>query len=201
MERELLQLEFDRLKKQLNPHFLFNNLNILSSLITTDSTKASYYLNELSKVYRYLLRRNHEDFSSLKEELAFINSYAALIQIRFGNAVQIVIEDKSSKQIGMLPVLSLQLVVENAIKHNIAHKTNPLIIEIYVTNNNYVRIRNNIQKKLTTIISNRIGLANIQSKYRLLKINDMKIYSTTDFFEVQLPLITNLNYNYEDINN
>lgn len=203
MEQELLQQEFDRLKQQLNPHFLFNNLNVLSSLISENATKASYYLDELSKVYRYLLKRNKEDFATLTEELAFIRSYAALLNIRFGSAVQITIRADEEVAVRMLPVLSLQLLVENAIKHNIADKSTPLKIGIRVIDYSFIEVRNNLQQKQTSVSSNNIGLANIQSKYRMLNIKNMQVNQTSSHFEVKLPLITtDINtLSHEHINN
>lgn len=189
IERELLQQEFDRLKQQLNPHFLFNNLNVLSSLISDDPSKASYYLDELSKIYRYLLKRGNENLATLEAELAFIRSYAALLKIRFGNAVQITIDGEDSPSGVMLPMLSLQLLVENAIKHNTANKTEPLRIGIKIIGNAYIEVRNNLQRKLSSVPSNNVGLANIQAKYRMLHIEDMAVRQTEDYFEVKLPLI------------
>jgi len=189
MERELLQQEFDRLKQQLNPHFLFNNLNVLSSLISEDKGKASYYLDELSKIYRYLLRRGSEDLATLEDELAFIRSYAALLKIRFGNAVQMTIEADDGKSGGLLPMLSLQLLVENAIKHNTANKATPLKISIRLIDNSYIEVRNNLQRKQASVPSNNVGLANIQTKYRMLNIENMTVQQTDEYFEVKLPLI------------
>ncbi len=189
IKRELLQQEFDRLKQQLNPHFLFNNLNVLSSLISENPKTASYYLDELSKIYRYLLRRGDEDLATLEDELAFIRSYAALLDIRFGNMVQIAIEADDEKSGGMLPVLSLQLLVENAIKHNTANKTAPLKISIRVIDNLVIAVRNNLQRKNTSVPSNNVGLANIQTKYRMLDIESMQVRQTDEYFEVKLPLI------------
>jgi two-component system LytT family sensor kinase len=189
IERELLQQEFDRLKQQLNPHFLFNNLNVLSSLISEDPRKASYYLDELSKIYRYLLRRGDEDLATLEDELAFIRSYDALLKIRFGNAVQMTIEADDGKSGGLLPMLSLQLLVENAIKHNKANKAEPLRICIKMTDNDYIEVRNNLQRKQSSVSSNNVGLANIQTKYRMLNIENMRVQQTDEYFEVKLPLI------------
>lgn len=189
IERELLQQEFDRLKQQLNPHFLFNNLNVLSSLISDDSLKASYYLDELSKIYRYLLKRGNENLATLEAELAFIRSYAALLKIRFGNAVQINIDGEDRQSGGLLPTLSLQLLVENAIKHNTANKAQPLRISVKIMGNTYIEVRNNLQRKLASVPSNNVGLANIQAKYRMLRIEDMTVRQTEDYFEVKLPLI------------
>ncbi|GIL22203.1 MAG: hypothetical protein BroJett042_07160 [Bacteroidota bacterium] len=189
MEHELLQQEFDRLKLQLNPHFLFNNLNVLSSLISEDKEKASYYLDELSKIYRYLLRRGNEDLATLEDEFAFIRSYAALLKIRFGKAVQMNIEADAGKISGLLPMLSLQLLVENAIKHNIASKTSPLRINIRNVNHSYIEVTNNLQRKQFSVPSNNVGLANIQTKYRMLNIENMTVIQTVDNFEVKLPII------------
>jgi two-component system LytT family sensor kinase len=188
MESELLQHEFDRLKQQLNPHFLFNNLNVLSSLISEEPQKASFYLDELSKIYRYLLRRADEDLATLEDELAFIRSYAALLKIRFGDAVQVELTVDGEKYSGLLPMLSLQLLVENAIKHNTAHKTAPLRITIALIDN-YVQVRNNLQPKMASVPSHKVGLANIQAKYRMLNIENITVEQTSGSFEVRLPLI------------
>lgn len=189
IERELMQQEFDKLKQKLNPHFLFNNLNILSSLISDDPKKASYYLDELSKIYRYLLRRGDEDLATLGDELTFIRSYAALLNIRFGNTVQMSIDVDEKKTAGLLPMLSLQLLIENAIKHNLANKVTPLQISIRVVDNSFIEVRNNLQKKQVSVPSNNIGLANIQAKYRMLDIENMTVQQTKEHFEVKLPLI------------
>lgn len=192
MERQLLQQEFDRLKEQLNPHFLFNNLNVLSSLISDNPPKASYYLDELSKIYRYLLRRGEADFATLDDELNFIKSYTALLGIRFGETVRVNIEADGAPHDLLLPTLSLQLLVENAIKHNLADRINPLRITIRIVDNACVIVSNNLQARLTTVASHHIGLANIQTKYRMMSIEDMSVKKTAETFEVRLPLIRTL---------
>ncbi len=189
VERELFQLEFDRLKQQLNPHFLFNNLNILSSLIVEDKIKALFYLDEFSKVYRYLLRRETKDFAMLSEELAFIHSYAELVKIRFDNTVKLIVKSNKSIPNRLLPFLSLQLLVENAIKHNKASKSHPLTIEIDVVDTSYVIVSNNLQRKQTSVASNNIGLSNIHSKYRMLNLDTLSVMKSNERFEVKLPLI------------
>lgn len=192
-EQQMLQQEFDLLKQQINPHFLFNNLNVLSSLIAQNPQKASYYLDELSKVYRYLLRRGHDDVSTLREELAFIDSYTALLKIRFGNAMHIRVDAKAACKDRLLPTLSLQLLVENAIKHNIASKEEPLYITITVLDERLL-VTNNLQRKGSTVSSNKVGLTNLQTKYRLLNMESIFVEQSSHEYRVELPLVKSIHY-------
>ena len=128
--------EFDSLKNQVNPHFLFNCFNTLSSLISEDKKKAEKFLNELSKVYRYLLRNNEDGLSTVDNEIRFIRSYYQLLQTRHGEAVQLNIEIDKRYDSYMLPSLTLQLLVENVVKHNMLSKNKPLVIDIFTTAGN-----------------------------------------------------------------
>ncbi len=193
-EKELLrqmsvQQEFDVLKSQVNPHFLFNCFNTLSSLINEDAKKAEVFLDELSKVYRYLLRNNEAGLSTLQSELRFIESYFRLLKTRHGDAVQFQVEADKRYENYLLPSLSLQLLVENAVKHNVLSKNKPLIIDIFTTAGNKLVVNNNLQRRTIKGPSNRIGLDNIKTKYELLTQNGFHVMEDAKNFTVVLPLI------------
>jgi LytS/YehU family sensor histidine kinase len=186
-----LQQEFEALKSQVNPHFLFNCFNTLSSLITEDKKQAETFLNELSKVYRYLLRNNEDGLSSLQTELRFIQSYYRLLKTRHGDAVQLSIETDKKYDQYLLPSLSLQLLVENAVKHNVLSKNKPLIIDIFTTAGNKLVVSNNLQLRTLKAPSNKVGLQNIKSKYELLNQTGFQILKDQKTFIIVLPLIWN----------
>jgi two-component system, LytTR family, sensor kinase len=191
LEQLTIQNEFDTLKSQVNPHFLFNCFNTLSSLICEDKKQAEVFLNELSKVYRYLLRSNESGLSTLKLEIQFIRSYFKLLETRYGEALQMTVEvDKKYEQY-LLPSLSLQLLVENAVKHNQVSKSQPLVIDIFTTAGKKLVVSNNLQPKIIKSPSNRIGLENIRSKYSLLEQNGFQVLEDGKTFSVVLPLIWN----------
>lgn len=197
-EKELLrqmslQQEFDVLKSQVNPHFLFNCFNTLSSLINEDAKKAEVFLDELSKVYRYLLRNNEAGLSTLQNELKFIESYFRLLKTRHGDAVQFQVEADKRYDNYLLPSLSLQLLVENAVKHNVLSKNKPLVIDIFTAAGNKLIVNNNLQRRTVKGPSNKIGLDNIRTKYRLLNQNGFHVMEDARNFTVVLPLIWNNN--------
>jgi LytS/YehU family sensor histidine kinase len=184
-----LQQEFDHLKSQVNPHFLFNSFNTLSSLISEDAEQAECFLNELSKVYRYLLRNNEDGLTSLQSELQFIQSYYRLLTYRYGQALQMKVEVDKKYETYLLPSLSLQLLVENAVKHNVISKQYPLVIDIFTTAGNKLVINNNFQPKLIKALSNKIGLDNIKTKYELLMQKGFQVLADDKNFTVVLPLM------------
>ncbi len=191
LEQLTIRHEFETLKSQVNPHFLFNCFNTLSSLITEDKKAAEAFLNELSKVYRYLLRNNEDGLSTLENELKFIQSYYQLLKTRYGNALQLRIEVDKKYESYLLPSLSLQLLVENAVKHNVVSKQSPLVIEIFTTAGHKLIVNNNIQLKPVKAPSNKIGLENIRSKYTLLGQNGFQVIADKKGFCVVLPLVWN----------
>ncbi|MCG7855731.1 sensor histidine kinase [Flavihumibacter sp.] len=188
LEQMSLGQEFENLKSQVNPHFLFNCFNTLSGLISEDKKKAEQFLNELSKVYRYLLR-NNENASTLESELAFIESYCQLLKTRHGDGLQINFEIDRKYYPYTLPANSLQLVVENAVKHNIISKEQPLVLEIFTTSAKQLVINNNLQRKLKMETSTKIGLQNIRSKYKLLRHDGFQVIEGQKNFMVVLPLV------------
>ncbi len=192
LEQLTLMNEFESLKSQVNPHFLFNCFNTLSSLISEDPEAAEKFLNELSKVYRYLLHNNEDGLTTLQNELKFIHSYFELLKTRHGDAIQIQFEVDRKYEQYLLPSLSLQLLVENAVKHNIISRSQPLIIDIFTTAGNKLVVNNNLQKKLVKAPSNKIGIDNIRTKYELLDQRGFQVVEDTRNFTVVLPLMWNV---------
>lgn len=191
MQQLAIEQEFEALKSQVNPHFLFNCFNTLSSLISEEPEQAEKFLDELSKVYRYLLRNNENGLSTLKSELQFIKSYFELLKTRHGNAIQFQIETDKRYDHYLLPSLSLQLLVENAVKHNMLSKEQPLFIEIFTMAGNKLAVNNNLQRKTQKVLSNKVGLQNIRLKYDLLKEKGFQVMEENRNFTVVLPLIWN----------
>lgn len=191
LEQLTIKHEFETLKSQVNPHFLFNCFNTLSSLISEDKKSAEKFLNELSKVYRYLLRSNEDGLSTLENELKFIQSYFELLKTRYGSALTMQIEVDKKYLPYLLPSLSLQLLVENAVKHNMVSRQSPLVIEIFTTAGHKLIVNNNIQPKPVKAPSNKVGLENIRSKYKLLNQNGFQVMEDHKGFCVVLPLVWN----------
>jgi len=191
MEQLTIKQEFETLKSQVNPHFLFNCFNTLSSLISEDKKQAEIFLNELSKVYRYLLRNNEDGVSTLQTEVKFIQSYYRLLKTRHGDAVELSIEIDRKYDHYLLPSLSLQMLVENAVKHNVLSRNKPLTIDIFTTPGNRLVVSNNLQLRTVKAPSNRIGLDNIKTKYDLLQQPGFQVLQDKKSFSVVLPLIWN----------
>lgn len=189
LRNENLQTQLDSLKSQINPHFLFNSLSTLSSLISEDPLKAEEFVNELSSVYRYLLQTNDAELTTVEKELAFIQAYTRLLRIRFGEAFIISVKVDAKYLSYQLPPLTLQLLVENAVKHNIILPQKPLHIKIFIDNTKRLTIENNLQLKNAGEISGKLGLKNISAKYRLLKQPDVRIEKTPELFRVSIHLI------------
>lgn len=181
--------EFDTLKSQVNPHFLFNCFNTLSSLISIDKAKALQFLDELSKVYRYLLRSNQESICTLHTELNFIDSYFALLQTRHGESIQLRKNIEKQYLNYFIPSLTLQLLVENAVKHNSISKSNPLVIDIFTAGENKLVVNNNLQRRASVTHNNGVGLQNIKLKYQLLDQQGFQVMEGGKNFTVVLPLI------------
>lgn len=186
--RENIQLRFDFLKNQLNPHFLFNTFSTLVSLISYKQDVAIKFTRSLSNVYRYMLSGNEKGLSRLHEEIEFANSYLFLISIRFDSNVRILFDINEADKSCYLPFLSLQLLIENAIKHNVISKSNPLTIEVKSADGEIV-VTNNLQKKSYVEYSTNVGLNNIVNRYELLCSEKVCIIESSTHFTVRLPLI------------
>lgn len=189
--RSQWQSKYDLLKTQINPHFLFNSLNSLSSLIIENPQQAEKFTDEMSNVYRYLLRNNDTDLTTLGAELKFIRSYSNLLTTRYGEGFKLHIDVPDSNHGYLLPSLTLQLLVENAVKHNTVQKKQPLEVTISMTADEQLSVVNNIQKKNTAVISNGVGLTNISNKFKLLNQKGISIIESNDSFRVLVPLISN----------
>lgn len=185
LKSENLLVQLSSLKNQLNPHFLFNSLNTLSWLINEDKEKSQRYLQKLSQVLRYSLSMQEQSLVPLKEELTLVDSYIFLLQIRFGNNLQIIknIEDVQFK----IPPLSLQLLIENAIKHNVISTASPLSIWIELRDN--VLIVRNTHKPKPNSEGTGIGLVNLNERFKILASQEVEIEQNEKEFKVVLPLI------------
>jgi two-component system, LytTR family, sensor kinase len=188
LKRESLNAQLSALKTQVNPHFLFNNLNTLISIIPEDPDQAVKFVQQLSKVYRHILEVQDEQSIPLKDELDVMRAYAFLLQTRFGNNLDVTIdvpEDKLKKRI--VP-LSLQILMENAIKHNIVSSEKPLKVNVFAENGRLV-VNNNLQKKNQLNESTGIGLDNIRNRCRLLGNGQVEVTESGGNFTVSIPLI------------
>lgn len=180
--------QFESLKNQIDPHFLFNSLNVLSSLIEENPESAQKFTTSLSKVYRYVLEQKDKELVSVTEELNFAKTYMNLLLMRFENSITFEIPENTTEDAKVVP-LSLQLLLENCIKHNIVSSSKPLHIKISVEDNQLV-IENNLQKKEILTDGKGVGLQNIINRYALLTERKVRIFQDEKSFKVYLPLLT-----------
>jgi len=188
VKNEALALKYKVLQDQINPHFLFNSLNILGSLIYLDVDKAKEFTRELSLFYRDVLKFKDRDIITLKEEIDFVKKYIYLQQIRFGDALEVEIIANEMVDGNVIP-LSLQALVENAIKHNEISKANPLKIVIAISDEHELIVENNLQPKKTVEPSSKTGLANLAGRYEFLTGKKVEIVKNGNYFRISLPLI------------
>lgn len=189
LRRANLLSQFESLKSQVNPHFLFNSLNSLSALIVKDPPKAEQFVEEMSNVYRYLLKSNEQELITLREEMNYLQSFIHLLQFRFGSSLQTDINIQEDHLDFLIPPLTLQLLLENAIKYNILSKEQPLEVMIFSTSTDKIHVVNNLQKKVREVSSGKVGLSNIIGKYKLLKQPEVEVKVTGEEFIVILPLV------------
>jgi sensor histidine kinase YesM len=180
---------FDALKNQLDPHFLFNSLNVLTSLIDEDPHQAQNFTTSLSKVYRYVLEQKNKDLVTVDEELKFARTYVRLLKMRFEDSIIFDIPDQSSQPDAKIVPLSLQLLLENAVKHNVVTSSRPLHIRVFEDKGMLV-VSNNLQEKQVVKKSSGVGLQNITQRYRILTDREMIINKTSEDFSVSLPMLT-----------
>ncbi len=188
-KKENLETQFEMLRMQVNPHFLFNSLNTLSSLIFQNQEQAGNFVRELSSVYRYILEKRKTEVVTLKEELEFTNSYIYLLGLRFENKLvfDLQIDDKYMEKI-VVP-LTLQILIENAVKHNVVSMKRPLTISIVTQPDNTLVVSNNLQPKSAGTYSSGIGLDNIRSRLEILTDREMRVEKTDTEFVVTVPLL------------
>jgi len=189
VKTQQLKSELNVLKNQISPHFLFNSLNTLVTLIHENQDQAASFTEKLSHVYRYILQYKDEEVIRLKTEMEFIKAYNYLLSMRFEKSLQINTKIESRDLEKHVAPLTVQMLVENAVKHNIASLTKPLRIDIYVENGSSLIVRNNLQRKTDGVKSLKTGLANIRQRYKYLSDRDVDVIETREHFMVALPLI------------
>lgn len=199
LQRENLQSQLEGLKNQVNPHFLFNSLNTLVHLIPENPDSAVKFVQKLSKVYRYILEMRDTATTPLSTELEFLNAYVFLLKERFGDNLHIDIDDEVCKDTfiegtngvcekHIIP-LSLQILFENAIKHNVISAQRPLTISVFIENEAHLIVKNNLQRKNQVQEGTGVGLQNIRNRYQLVSQKEMDIIVTKESFIVSLPLL------------
>lgn len=189
LKKEYMQSRLLGLKSQMNPHFLFNSLNTLSSLIQEDADEAEHFLNHMSKVYRYLLRNRDEQLVSLETELNFIDSYHFILRSRHGEGLQLQINVPEEKRSEMIPPLTLQMIMENCVNQNAVSRSTPLNI-IIQTENEKLTVKNSLHPKMHAVADNKDVLDNINNKYRLLCGCEMRLHETDAERKIELPLLS-----------
>lgn len=188
LEKEKSQVQYDNLKNQLNPHFLFNSLSSLDSLIDDNPVLARQFLQQLSKVFRYVLQHKDKELVPLETELTFIKNYVSLLQTRFDGMFQLhctISDEMLERQI--VPV-TLQILIENAIKHNVISEAQPLVIQLS-TYDGYLEVANSVQRKKQIATSNGQGLQNLQQLYGYLSEKPVQIIDDGSIFRVRVPLL------------
>ena len=189
IEREKFQLQYDALKNQVNPHFLFNSFNALMNIVEENPAEASQLIKHLSQFYRKMTAYSQKELITLGEELELLNSYLYIQEKRYGSALQVSISIEAAlKKSTFIPPLVLQLLAENAVKHNTVSKDKPLYIAVFIEDN-YIVMRNNINYKLEKEESEGVGLQNIKNRYRVLTDREIKQQVCNKEFVIMLPLI------------
>lgn len=192
LKTENLKNQYETLKNQLNPHMLFNSLNTLYALVRENPDKAQDYISQLSKVMRYTLKQDSDierSTISLQEELNFINSYIYLLKMRFEDNISFVFDIDNSLLMKKIPRMAIQLLVENAVKHNEISNRNPLHITIRTIDDETLEVANNLQPRRGATTSTGIGLNNLRKRYRLLFNKDIEIQEKeNNIFSVKIPL-------------
>jgi len=191
LKEEKLIFQYETLKSQVNPHFLFNSLNTLSSLVGKDPEHSEKFIQKLSSVYRYVLENQEKDLVPVSSELSFVRDYFALQQVRDQEKIELKIESNGPENAMIMPV-SLQMLVENALKHNLASRKEPLLITIHFEGLDKLTVRNNLQPRNQLKASSRIGLKNLNERCRLILGREIEIQKTMEEFVVKVPVKTEL---------
>ena len=189
LEKKNVLAQFEILKNQINPHFLFNCINVLSSLIKNDTENALLFTNKFAKLYRSILQLREHLIISLEEELEFVEAFVELQRIRFKSKIQIDFNILDRHQSSSLPPFSLQLLLENVFKHNIISADKPMLIEIFSTEEDELCVCNIFQPRAVAEESTGIGLSNLKERYALITDKTMTVTQDEHYFTVKLPLI------------
>jgi len=193
LKRENLQSQLDSLKEQVKPHFLFNSLSTLIALIDEDKVRAKKFVEELAFVYRYLLQSNEKELIPLAEELTFIKAYYYLLKTRFDDRLVLDIYVGKDASELLVPPLTLQILLENAVKHNVVSADRPLHVVISENGSDKIILSNTLQRRTQQVVSTQTGLANLAAKYQLMQQPGPEIFETPEKFSVQITLIPNPN--------
>ncbi len=189
LQKETFQAQLEALQKQVDPHFLFNSLNVLGSLIHLDADRAGQFLGQLSDVYRFLLDTGAQPLVPLRQEMVLVRAYAHLMETRFGEALRVEWDVAAAWEQALVPPTAVQMLLENAIKHNGSTTRKPLIIKVSATDGLLV-VENNRQPRTDAVVSTHLGLPNIQRRYQHLTDRLVEIVPTPAAFIVRLPLLT-----------
>ena len=187
LKREKLAIEYEALRNQVNPHFLFNSLTALTTLVHQDADKAEAFIRKFSDVYRYVLENRNQEIISLQNELHLIENMAYLYHYRHGDNLKIELDLNASDEKNILP-MALQMLLENALKHNVISEEKPLKVRIF-EEGDYVVVWNNLQLKNSVPDSNNVGLDNISLRYSYLSENQVTIEKTDHYFQVKIPIL------------
>jgi sensor histidine kinase YesM len=185
LKKERVEAQYETLKNQVNPHFLFNSLNVLTTLVHKDADLAEQFIKQLSHNYRYILDTREREVVSLDEEIKNLEAYIFLMKIRFGESLKCTIESNIA---GHIAPLTLQMLVENALKHNEVSKAYPLSIDVFLEQD-FIVVKNNLRQKNNVADSTGVGLGNITSRYKFLSDKEVIITQDNDFFIVKIPII------------
>ncbi len=189
LQKEMLVSKYTSLKNQISPHFLFNSLNTLTSLMYEDRDLASDFLSRLASSYRYILENTEEDLVSLSKELNFLDSYVFMMNIRHDDALKIQMNIKVDTEEFLVPTLSLQMLVENALKHNYYSTEKPLNIRISSVGKIGIVVENTLHKRVNEEVSTKLGHKNIQKRYSFYTNQEVAIETEADIFRVTMPLL------------
>jgi sensor histidine kinase YesM len=188
VQKERAQVQFLNLQNQLNPHFLFNSLSSLNGLIQENPGVATEFVNQLSKVFRYLLENKDKELVPLETELQFITRYTHLLKTRFGAGLQVSINLNEEYKSRLIVPVTLQILLENAVKHNVMNEENPLLVQITATHE-YLQVENNLNKKNIAEHSRGVGLINLKTLYQYLSPLPLQVVENEKSFWVKIPLL------------
>ena len=189
LKNQQIRTQFEVLQNQMSPHFLFNSFNTLTTLIAEDQQVAVKFTEKLSEVYRYILQHKEKELVTVEEELDFAKAYGFLLKMRYPQNLEIKFNVASKHQKQHIAPLTIQMLIENAIKHNVISKAAPLLIDVYVENGKSIVVRNNLQIKRAIPKSTKTGLVNIRKRYQFLTDRPVDIITTTNNYLVCIPLI------------
>lgn len=201
LRQSSIQAQMQVIKSQINPHFLFNNLNVMSGLVMKENPEASRFIEEFSRVYRYILTNQDKELVSLRQEMEFIEPYIFLLNKRFTEGLRISIDVPEEYRRRFIIPAALQMLIENAIKHNVLSRLRPLRIDVWIDDENNLVVSNNLQPKKAVESSTQIGLNNITRRYAAISDREVEIIQTETEFRVSLPLLKVNESSYAPANN